>query len=180
MAHLTDLKSGKPVQKLKGHLDYSFAAAWHPEGNLLATGNQVGSTALIANLAAHMQQSAAVRQMRGFPGCMGQLNFQSASSSPCPLPSQVLSRRVKHLAKGMKWSVPRSSFQVPTGSQCSEHSADARAHAAIKGVDGYVRYIRQAGLQHKHNRCHTQNPYFVQNKPQTQKKEKTHTSAWNR
>lgn len=41
VAHLTDLKSGKAVQTLKGHLDYSFAAAWHPDGNLLATGNQV-------------------------------------------------------------------------------------------------------------------------------------------
>ena len=41
VAQLTDLKSGKPVAALKGHLDYSFAAAWHPEGNLLATGNQV-------------------------------------------------------------------------------------------------------------------------------------------
>lgn len=43
VAHLTDLKSGKAVQTLKGHLDYSFAAAWHPDGNLLATGNQVTS-----------------------------------------------------------------------------------------------------------------------------------------
>lgn len=25
---------------LKGHLDYSFASAWHPDGNILATGNQ--------------------------------------------------------------------------------------------------------------------------------------------
>lgn len=25
---------------LKGHLDYSFASAWHPDGRILATGNQ--------------------------------------------------------------------------------------------------------------------------------------------
>jgi hypothetical protein len=29
------------VAQLKGHLDYSFAAAWHPDGNVVATGNQV-------------------------------------------------------------------------------------------------------------------------------------------
>ena len=41
VAQLTDLKSGKQVLPLKGHWDYSFAAAWHPDGHLLATGNQV-------------------------------------------------------------------------------------------------------------------------------------------
>lgn len=29
------------VAQLKGHEDYSFAAAWHPDGNVVATGNQV-------------------------------------------------------------------------------------------------------------------------------------------
>jgi WD40 repeat protein len=33
-------QGGRPVHKLQGHLDYSFAAAWHPDGWLLATGNQ--------------------------------------------------------------------------------------------------------------------------------------------
>lgn len=28
------------VSNLKGHLDYSFASAWHPNGQVLATGNQ--------------------------------------------------------------------------------------------------------------------------------------------
>lgn len=28
------------ISSLKGHLDYSFASAWHPDGNMLATGNQ--------------------------------------------------------------------------------------------------------------------------------------------
>ncbi len=49
-AQLTDLKSGKPVAALKGHLDYSFAAAWHPDGNLLATGNQVPALCVTLNL----------------------------------------------------------------------------------------------------------------------------------
>lgn len=29
------------VQLAGGHVDFSFAAAWHPDGNVLATGNQV-------------------------------------------------------------------------------------------------------------------------------------------
>ena len=44
---LLDSKTGNRVHTLEGHLDYSFAAAWHPSGTLLATGNQVRrSTAL--------------------------------------------------------------------------------------------------------------------------------------
>ena len=50
VAQLTDLKTGKPAAALKGHLDYSFAAAWHPDGNLLATGNQVCSMSCSAVL----------------------------------------------------------------------------------------------------------------------------------
>eukprot|EP00898_Chlorokybus_atmophyticus_P008656 jgi/Chlat1/8792/Chrsp90S09252 len=37
---LADSQSGKPVASLKGHLDYSFASAWHPDGRIFATGNQ--------------------------------------------------------------------------------------------------------------------------------------------
>ncbi len=29
------------MHTLKGHLDYSFAVAWHPNGVVFATGNQV-------------------------------------------------------------------------------------------------------------------------------------------
>jgi len=29
------------MHTLKGHLDYSFAVAWHPNGLVFATGNQV-------------------------------------------------------------------------------------------------------------------------------------------
>ncbi len=39
-AMLWDSSSRKQVADLNGHLDYSFAAAWHPDGNVLATGNQ--------------------------------------------------------------------------------------------------------------------------------------------
>lgn len=38
---LWDSGSGRLVTTLQGHLDYSFAAAWHPNGHLFATGNQV-------------------------------------------------------------------------------------------------------------------------------------------
>lgn len=45
-AHLYDLASGKRTDCLHGHLDWGFAAAWHPGGNLLATGNQDCTTRL--------------------------------------------------------------------------------------------------------------------------------------
>ncbi|KAF9610057.1 hypothetical protein IFM89_026258 [Coptis chinensis] len=37
---LVDARTGKTVSPLVGHLDYSFASAWHPDGNTFATGNQ--------------------------------------------------------------------------------------------------------------------------------------------
>lgn len=40
-AILLDASTGEVTHTLRGHLDYSFAAAWHPNGLVLATGNQV-------------------------------------------------------------------------------------------------------------------------------------------
>eukprot|EP00253_Pinus_taeda_P028249 PITA_28249 len=37
---LSDCQTGKVVATLQGHLDYSFASAWHPNGTIFATGNQ--------------------------------------------------------------------------------------------------------------------------------------------
>ncbi|KAK8971467.1 Guanine nucleotide-binding protein subunit beta [Platanthera guangdongensis] len=37
---LADAQSGKVVGSIGGHLDYSFASAWHPDGHVLATGSQ--------------------------------------------------------------------------------------------------------------------------------------------
>ncbi|KAF8377287.1 hypothetical protein HHK36_030662 [Tetracentron sinense] len=37
---IADAQSGKEIGNLKGHLDYSFTSAWHPDGRILATGNQ--------------------------------------------------------------------------------------------------------------------------------------------
>ncbi|KAL3821175.1 hypothetical protein ACJIZ3_007080 [Penstemon smallii] len=39
-AVLVDSSSGKSIASLHGHLDYSFASAWHPDGLTFATGNQ--------------------------------------------------------------------------------------------------------------------------------------------
>lgn len=35
-----DIKSGKLMTSLYGHDDFGFSIAWHPNGQLLATGNQ--------------------------------------------------------------------------------------------------------------------------------------------
>ncbi|KAK8940845.1 hypothetical protein KSP39_PZI010403 [Platanthera zijinensis] len=37
---LVDAHTGTTIQDLSGHMDYSFASAWHPDGNTFATGNQ--------------------------------------------------------------------------------------------------------------------------------------------
>lgn len=37
---IVDSHSGKAIHELRGHLDYSFASAWHPDGRTFATGNQ--------------------------------------------------------------------------------------------------------------------------------------------
>ncbi|XP_058222197.1 uncharacterized WD repeat-containing protein C2A9.03-like isoform X1 [Rhododendron vialii] len=37
---IADTQSGKVLGNLKGHFDYSFASAWHLDGQNLATGNQ--------------------------------------------------------------------------------------------------------------------------------------------
>uniref|UniRef100_A0A0A9D4Q6 Uncharacterized protein n=1 Tax=Arundo donax TaxID=35708 RepID=A0A0A9D4Q6_ARUDO len=39
-ALLVDSRNGKVTTTLIGHLDYSFASAWHPDGRTFATGNQ--------------------------------------------------------------------------------------------------------------------------------------------
>ncbi|XP_076915492.1 putative WD repeat-containing protein C2A9.03 [Bidens hawaiensis] len=39
-ALLADATNGMTVASMKGHLDYSFASAWHGDGRIVATGNQ--------------------------------------------------------------------------------------------------------------------------------------------
>lgn len=70
---LVDLSSGKEVAKLRGHLDYSFAAGWHPSGHLIATGNQ-DSTARVWDVR-HLARSVAV--LKGRLGAIRSLRFSS-------------------------------------------------------------------------------------------------------
>ena len=43
---IADPQSGKAMATLRGHQDYSFSSAWHPDGRVLATGNQDGTCRL--------------------------------------------------------------------------------------------------------------------------------------
>ena len=54
---ILDSNSGEKVAELKGHVDYSFAAAWHPSGTQLATGNQVSNISFTCNRSLHPQRS---------------------------------------------------------------------------------------------------------------------------
>ncbi|XP_047979953.1 uncharacterized WD repeat-containing protein C2A9.03-like isoform X1 [Salvia hispanica] len=70
---LADAQSGKVVSNLKGHLDYSFASAWHPDGNILATGNQDTTCRLwdVRNL------SESVQVLKGRMGAIRAIRFTS-------------------------------------------------------------------------------------------------------
>ncbi|KAE9609030.1 putative transcription factor WD40-like family [Lupinus albus] len=70
---IADANTGKVTASLKGHLDYSFASAWHPDGQILATGNQDTTCRLwdIRNLS----QSIAV--LKGRMGAIRALSFTS-------------------------------------------------------------------------------------------------------
>lgn len=70
---LVDVASGKQVASLRGHLDYSFAAAWHPNGYMLATGNQ-DATARVWDT---RKLSEAVAVLKGRLGAIRSLRFSS-------------------------------------------------------------------------------------------------------
>lgn len=72
-AWVVDTRSGKLVQTCEGHLDFSFAAAWHPDGVRFATGNQ-DTTARVWDIR-HTGQSLAV--LRGKMGAVRSLRFSS-------------------------------------------------------------------------------------------------------
>lgn len=61
------------VSNLKGHLDYSFASAWHPNGTILATGNQ-DTTCRLWDIR-NTSQSIAV--LRGRMGAIRAIKFTS-------------------------------------------------------------------------------------------------------
>ncbi|KAG2437296.1 hypothetical protein HXX76_005954 [Chlamydomonas incerta] len=70
---ITDVHNGVTVARLEGHRDFSFAAAWHPGGTLLATGNQDTTSLLwdIRNTATPLTRLAgrmgAIRSLRFSP-----------------------------------------------------------------------------------------------------------------
>ncbi|KAJ8762681.1 hypothetical protein K2173_011161 [Erythroxylum novogranatense] len=70
---IADANSGKITGRLKGHLDYSFASAWHPDGHILATGNQDTTCRLwdIRNL------SKSFAALKGNMGAIRALRFSS-------------------------------------------------------------------------------------------------------
>ncbi|GFY96506.1 transducin/WD40 repeat-like superfamily protein [Actinidia rufa] len=70
---IADAQSGKVLGNLKGHLDYSFASAWHPDGRILATGNQDTTCRLwdIRNL------SESVSVLKGNMGAIRAIKFTS-------------------------------------------------------------------------------------------------------
>lgn len=61
------------VGNLKGHLDYSFASAWHPDGRILATGNQ-DTTCRLWDMR-NLSESLAV--LKGRMGAIRAIKFSS-------------------------------------------------------------------------------------------------------
>ncbi|KAL0282502.1 UNVERIFIED_CONTAM: putative WD repeat-containing protein C2A9.03 [Sesamum angustifolium] len=70
---IADAQSGKVIGNLKGHLDYSFASAWHPDGRVLATGNQDTTCRLwdVRNL------SESIAVLKGRMGAIRAVKFTS-------------------------------------------------------------------------------------------------------
>ncbi|CAL9241079.1 unnamed protein product [Arabidopsis halleri] len=70
---LADTGSGKVIHGLEGHLDYSFSSSWHPNGQILATGNQDTTCRLwdIRNL------SQSLKVLKGNMGAIRALRFTS-------------------------------------------------------------------------------------------------------
>ena len=38
-ADILDIRSGETIATLHGHTDFGFSLNWHPNGNIIATGN---------------------------------------------------------------------------------------------------------------------------------------------
>ncbi|KAK4761287.1 hypothetical protein SAY87_006180 [Trapa incisa] len=70
---LVDSQTGKIIMSLKGHLDFSFASAWHSDGGIFATGNQ-DRTCRIWDIR-NMSKSLAV--LKGNIGAIRSLRFSS-------------------------------------------------------------------------------------------------------
>ncbi|KAG8365201.1 hypothetical protein BUALT_Bualt18G0079700 [Buddleja alternifolia] len=70
---LVDFSTGKTITLLRGHLDYSFASAWHPNGLTFATGNQDRSCRIwdIRNL------SKSITTLKGTLGAIRSIRYTS-------------------------------------------------------------------------------------------------------
>ncbi|KAG6407367.1 hypothetical protein SASPL_130356 [Salvia splendens] len=70
---LVDSRTGKAIASFQGHLDYSFASAWHPGGLTFATGNQDKTCRIwdIRNL------SASVTALKGNLGAIRSIRYTS-------------------------------------------------------------------------------------------------------
>eukprot|EP00475_Leptophrys_vorax_P010252 TRINITY_DN16907_c0_g1_i3.p1 TRINITY_DN16907_c0_g1~~TRINITY_DN16907_c0_g1_i3.p1 ORF type:complete len:588 (+),score=-9.10 TRINITY_DN16907_c0_g1_i3:222-1985(+) len=72
-ACLLDATSGRVVAHLQGHVDYSFATAWHPGGNLFATGNQ-DTTCRVWD---RRNMGASLHTLKGRIGAIRSIRFSS-------------------------------------------------------------------------------------------------------
>ncbi|KAL8167080.1 hypothetical protein V2J09_008579 [Rumex salicifolius] len=70
---VVDAQSGKVTNCLKGHLDYSFSSAWHPDGRILATGNQ-DTTCRLWDI---RKTSESLAVLKGRMGAIRALKFSS-------------------------------------------------------------------------------------------------------
>ncbi|KAK4755119.1 hypothetical protein SAY87_008876 [Trapa incisa] len=70
---LVDYQTGKMKMPLRGHLDFSFASAWHPDGQIFATGNQ-DKTCRVWDIR-NLSKSLAV--LKGNIGAIRSLRFSS-------------------------------------------------------------------------------------------------------
>ncbi|CAN0824406.1 Uncharacterized WD repeat-containing protein C2A9.03 [Linum grandiflorum] len=73
---MLDPQSGKVTTNLKGHVDYSFSSAWHPDGRILATGNQ-DTTCRIWDI---RNPSKSLAVLKGNMGAIRGLKFTSDGS----------------------------------------------------------------------------------------------------
>lgn len=70
---LVDANTGKCIQELRGHLDFSFASAWNPDGITFVTGNQDKTCRVWDNR--NLSKSLAV--LRGNLGAIRSVRFSS-------------------------------------------------------------------------------------------------------
>lgn len=70
---LVDSGNGKTIASVEGHLDYSFASAWHPDGHTFATGNQ-DKTCRVWDL---RNLSSPVAVLKGNMGAVRSVRFSS-------------------------------------------------------------------------------------------------------